>query len=975
MQTNRKAADRVSCKFGLNKLLGSALAACLALAASATFAQGSGSDAEAIEEVVVTGIRQSLEAAAELKRNDSRIIDAIVAEDIGKLPDNNIAEALQRVTGVAINRELGVGSDVSIRGLPQNRVELNGRSTVSGGGDGGRNGVNFQDFPSDFLSSVEVIKSPTAKMIEGALGGTINLKTQRPLDLQNTLASVTVKGEYEENADNWGTIINGSFGNNWELNSGDAIGVIGSLSYLDRELFEYQSRFKPFLNGSSTLGPQGDRPFISLHELTFEPEFYNHENLAGNLSIQWKPASDRGSFYIDYAFTDRDATNEYYSILTLPLDYSKSSDGSGGPQIVDPTSVSQGNYDLYTSQVEEDNRLINSARADFRQTETMNIAIGGDWDLHDKVNLSAEVTVAESETFEPYYDLRFYSMDPAGEDASPADRNYNLLTTRLNYNDGNEPDLLIIEGQETLTDPEFWTLRRYQTTEDFANNDETAFRFDLIIDEPLGGGFISSIETGLRFTNRDFQFSRDAFTSRGWETLDDADGNPIPTINLQDVANAGYSNVLRSFDFDYFPGGGSNHFGSFVLWDGQQLYNPEQTIAILAEMFRGTEFEDDFANPRLEFSPGDYYAIREETRAAYLQINIDAEEYGLPLTAVAGVRYVQTDLEADGYVQAGGDFERSVTTFENDYSDVLPSLNVAYAVNEDTLVRFAAAKVIRRADFNELAPSYEIDVDFTEVSRGNPFLDPYRATQYDLSVEHYFDGNMLSAALFYKNVESFLTTDQACLDAPEFVALTQDTVISSLCFLDGGVGSPDSTTNRSLLGLVESFETNGEDGKVQGFEIAYQHSFDRGFLNGFGASINYTYADSEDPDGVPLLDISKNTINAIVFYENDKFSTRLAYTRRDRFFENTNEGRTRYIPVDLTLMDPRLRVLGIRDSYREDITRLDWSASYQVNDNFRIQADVVNLLEEPVFDSDVQGTIHTVRQADRRFTIGVTYKF
>ena len=926
-------------------------------------------------EIVITVIRRSLEAAAALKRDDFRIIDAIVAEDIGKLPDNNIAEALQRVTGVAINRELGVGSDVTIRGLPQNRVELNGRSTVSGGGDGGRNGVNFQDFPADLLSVVEVIKSPTAKMIEGALGGTINLRTRRPLDLQDTLASVTVKTEYEENADNWGTLVNGSFGRNWELSSGGGFGVIASLSHMDRDLFEYQSRFKPFLNGSSTLGPQGARPFISLHELTFEPEFYSHENLAGNLSMQWQPAAGQGSFYVDYAFTDRNATNEYYSILTLPLDYSKSSDGSGGPQIADPTVANQGSYDLYTSQTERENRLINSARADFRQTDTSNVAIGGDWDVTDRISISGEMVVAQSETFEPYYDLRFYSMDPAGEDANPAARNYNLLTTRLNYNSGAEPDLLIAEGQETLTNPEFWTLRRYQTTEDFADNNETAYRFDTVFRDPFSGGLITAIETGLRFTQRDFEFSRDAFTSRGWETLDDADGNPIPTINLQDVANAGHGDVLRSFNFDYFPGGGSNDFGRFVLWNGKQLYNPEQTIAILAQMFAGTEWEGDFANPRLDFSPGDYYAIQEDTAAAYLQVNIDAEEYGVPLAAVAGVRYVTTDLGADGYVQVGGRFESSVTTFESDYADVLPSLNLTYSVRENTLVRFAAAKVIRRADFNELAPSYEVDVDFTQVQRGNPFLDPYRATQYDLSVEHYFGGNMASAAVFYKNVESFLTVDQACLDAPEFVALTQDTVISSLCFLDGAAGSPDAGTSRSLLGLVESFETNGEDGKVQGFELAYQHSFTTGFLDGFGASLNYTYADSEDPDGVPLLDISKNTINAIVFYENEKFSTRLAYTRRDRFFENTNEGRTRYIPVDLTRMDPVLRVLGIRDSYREDITRLDWSASYQVNDNFRVQADVVNLMEEPVFDSDVQGTIHTIRQADRRFTIGVNYKF
>ena len=147
----------------------------LALLSSSTFAAQNISleDKERIIEIIsVSGIRQSLQTGIDLKRADSRIIDAVVAEDIGKLPDNNIAEALQRITGISINREFGVGSEVSIRGLSQNRVELNGRSTL---GDG-RKGVNFQDFPSYFLSEIEVIKSPTPKMIEGALGGTINLK-------------------------------------------------------------------------------------------------------------------------------------------------------------------------------------------------------------------------------------------------------------------------------------------------------------------------------------------------------------------------------------------------------------------------------------------------------------------------------------------------------------------------------------------------------------------------------------------------------------------------------------------------------------------------------------------------------------------------------------------------------------------------------------------------------------------------------
>ena len=208
-----------------------ASAAALA-SAPASLAQGDRARADTIEEVAVIGIRGSLEASAEMKRADDRIIDAVVAEDIGKLPDNNIADALQRVTGVSINRDFGVGSEVSIRGLPQNRVELNGRTTM---GDG-RNGINFQDFPAAFLSSVAVIKSPTPEMIEGALGGTISLNTARPLDLREPLVAVNVETEYADKADNWAPIVNGYFGNKWESDGYGTFGVLGLLSYQDRKL-------------------------------------------------------------------------------------------------------------------------------------------------------------------------------------------------------------------------------------------------------------------------------------------------------------------------------------------------------------------------------------------------------------------------------------------------------------------------------------------------------------------------------------------------------------------------------------------------------------------------------------------------------------------------------------------------------------------------------------------------------------------
>ena len=182
--------------------------------------------------IEVRGIASSIAESARLKRYDSRIVDAIVAEDIGKLPDNNIAEALQRITGVSISRDFGVGESVTIRGISQNRVELNGRSTSGSG----RGGISLDDFPSSFLKTVEVVKSPTPEMIEGALGGTINMTTVRPLELEEPLVAVTLDGEYADKAENWAPMFTGAAGRNWDLGDAGTFGTSVVMSYQDRTL-------------------------------------------------------------------------------------------------------------------------------------------------------------------------------------------------------------------------------------------------------------------------------------------------------------------------------------------------------------------------------------------------------------------------------------------------------------------------------------------------------------------------------------------------------------------------------------------------------------------------------------------------------------------------------------------------------------------------------------------------------------------
>ena len=207
----------------------------LTIMAPAALAQDSGEDV-----VIATGIRQTLENALGEKREADSLIEVILAEDIGKLPDQNLAEVLENITGIQITRTAGVGTGVQIRGTNDNRTEINGVSTVGAGT--GRGGISFEDVSASIIAGLEVIKAPEAETIEGSVGGTINLRTIRPLDLDKTLASFRVQGEYSDLSESTSPRLSGSLGKKWENASGQEIGVVLSGSYTEQEATSFRPR-------------------------------------------------------------------------------------------------------------------------------------------------------------------------------------------------------------------------------------------------------------------------------------------------------------------------------------------------------------------------------------------------------------------------------------------------------------------------------------------------------------------------------------------------------------------------------------------------------------------------------------------------------------------------------------------------------------------------------------------------------------
>ena len=427
---------------------------------------------------------------------------------------------------------------------------------------------------------------------------------------------------------------------------------------------------------------------------------------------------------------------------------------------------------------------------------------------------------------------------------------------------------------------------------------------------------------------------------------------------------------------------------------GEQLADQEATFDVVQALLAGTnlaltgELDDNRFLDQNSFRD-----ITEDTDAFYISADLD---YGR-LSANIGVRYIETDLTSTSFENG------QLITDTNSYDDTLPSLNISYEVNDSTLLRFAYAEVLRRPDFNELSSALSIDTAIVNASSGSVELDPFRATQYDLSLEHYWStGNVVSVALFYKDVESFLNNTSSCAASP-LAAAQNTTEFDNICLLDTpGVDNPNivltprnafpnqddgiaalaALASQGLTGIVNQSRSNGEKGTVEGIELGYQQNLDflPGIWSNLGVALNYTYAESEQPNGNPLVGISENTFNAQVFWEGERLSLRVAYNFRDSFLEEEDQRRVERIGVlalgsstndeSDPLFDPTTGSVFV-----DDRGQLDISASYDINDSLTAVFNVVNLLEEPTLRNNALGGIWRYAESDRRFSFGLRASF
>ncbi len=946
-------------------------------------------DDEPLEEIVVTGIRGSLAAAVDQKRDSDQLVEVIIAEDIGKLPDQNLAEVLENITGIQITRTAGVGTGVQIRGTNSNRVEFNGVSTVNSGS--GRSGINFEDVNPAIISAVEVTKSPDARTIEGSVGGTINLKTIRPLDLPATLGAVRV--QYEDSSlssESMTPRFSGAFGDNWSTGAGE-VGFVISGSVTEQESVS----FRPRTDRDNRVSPAAavdPSEFLGIQFLVQEQENYDYETVNLASTFEWAP-SDSLKFHADVVINEQERSQDSYRLqasgvstlrnLSVPTAYETVDFGVGPGRF--PAAL-QGTLEPDLANDDDDPNLRFSSDTGSRVTDSQIIAIGGEWN-GEKWSVSAEYAMTTSDTSNPNLSTTLNFINPnCPLDGSSNDNCvpfiYDLSGGTLSW--GVNFDSPFAPAPSDLLDPANVVLDQVIIGRNTTENEEDALRMDFSWDADWNG--ITTLDFGFRYGESSSRFNRIQDRIGGFSRMVDSPNGVL------------FAELLVPGPSNFDKGDGRTLFiRDFLLVDPDRAFSdPDGTLAILeAAVVAHDPVSPDTA--RLASDRNQFYDVGEETTALYAQANFQAGIF----RGNVGVRYVETEVDsvAYGFEDAAGN--RSLESTKGTYDFLLPRLNVAAEVSEDVIVRFGYGSDIRRPGFNRISTAFAADnQENSAIDQGNPNLKPEEVDSLDLAVEWYFaESALVSLGYFTKDRTDIIgqVFEGALLvnDPTSTSGLARETDPSCP---GGGIWNPTVIPNvlgdPNRLGLCVDYQTWTNDPSTttqSGFEFAFQYDLsgfeDRlGWASGFGVIFNYTNQDFSGGSIVDctsgrgaqvlgsgvciprgLLDFSEDAYNITLYYEKYGLSARARYTWRESFRTqdfgggaNTSGSSTFSFPV-----------------HTLDRGQLNASINYSVNDHLDVGLEVVNLTEERIDQHCVstRGPLCFVGLPDRRIVVGGIYRF
>ena len=802
---------------------------------SAAFAQDQAADeANADDAIVVTGFRASIDSSAAQKKSNSSIVEVVSSEDLGKLPDLSIAESLSRLPGLATQRLDGRANVVSIRGLAPDFTTtlLNGREQVSAGNN---RGVELDQYPTELLNGAVVYKTPDAKLIGQALGGTIDMKMIRPIAYGKQQIVVTARGEINDLGKLNPDVSNKGYRANVFYVDQNAAGTVGwAFGYARTQSPTQEERWNawgyPDLN-STTKVIGGAKPYVKSNEL-------KRDGLMGVLEFQ---PNDRFHSTFD-GYWSKFNDEQRLRGIELPLQWS-------GAQLQPGYTTANG---LVTAGTYAGVEAVMRNDVVHRDAEIWAVGSNSQFKANDTLTIELDLSYSKLKKVEENLEIYLGTGRGGGVGATdtlgfvqPANGGVITFTPTINYAD---PTLFVI------TDPQGWNSCGGSVPncqDGFVNRPTIKDRLQSIrlqAVQALDGGLFDNVTVGANYSDRRKQLIDEGFVL----TNKNFPASPaVPSSYLFNPVSLDFIGIpgMVSFDSWKYYNDGNYKLTSEALWTPSRLTNS--------------------------------YVVREKVLTGFIQGNINSGA----LKGNVGVQVVHTDQQADGYAASNpgtGTISKPITDGAK-YTDFLPSLNLTYEVAPQTLIRFGAARMLARARMDQLNPGvgYSFNAANNIVgasitrspwsgSVGNSKLRPLMADTLDLAVEKYFGrGAYVSLGGFYKHLENWIYRQDSTFDFT-------------------GTPTPGNVTPTFNQGIVSQWQ-NGSSGKVYGFEgsLSLPFSTFSESLSGFGFLASASYTGSKVTEGsaapINMPGLSKWVVNGTAYYEKNGFQMRASARYRSDF--------------------------------------------------------------------------------------------
>ncbi len=827
-----------------------AVGAVAATSTPAVFAQEGANNTEVIE---IRGIRASQKENINTKRFSDSVVDAITAEDIGKFPDKNVAESLSRIPGITIDRDFGEGQGVTIRGVQpdQNLTLLNGQAVGTAQwfvlSDATRN-FNFEILASEMVAGLEVYKSSQADLDEGALGGTVILRTCKPLDLDANTSQVSIEGQYSDNAETTDPSLSGLY--SWKNDDG-TFGLLVSASFqqrtVQRETNEDFGWFGPSIPRIDPLieAPQGASERGAIPWGMGSALFKQDRKRKGfDITGQWLVTDDL-DLSLHYMSSVMEADNVNSNLIGIPFRGvaflgTDTNPGTVSNGIVDSLAVTGvPNRPGWARHIAYDNIY-----RDGSEMSTEVLDLEGTYTMKNG-ELHFQLGTTSGEGTNNDFFTEFW-VTPDDERAS-----FDF------YNPGGtNPYIDFVSASTWLANPgdEMWLggiFDQQNSTED--KEDYLQFDYSHFVE----WGAINEIKSGMKFRDRSFSQQRYRTDLANLAPTGEGSLGPASDFWSGDMVNVSHSQT-------------NGVAASYFMPDKDLMYSALYNVSECNEGNAGSLCRN--SNVFLKDASFD---IEENITALYTMAKFSTDD----LRGNIGIRYVETDSTSNGFdLNSGQD-----VAYDSEYKEWLPSANIAYNLSDDVILRFAAARVITRPAPFQLAPAVNLTPETSSGSAGNPALNPLTANQFEAGVEWYFDSASLASITFFrKDISDFIFTK---------------TVAKEI--------------NGQQINQLSTPENGGKTA-LEGFEFQLQHAFENGFGGYFNytytdlddAEIDEA-APVLDDDGniigatltsrmVSFPNTSKNSFNVGVYYETDQYSARLNYNYRSEYFIAQAEIGTQY---------------------------------------------------------------------------------